>query len=57
MTWEAVAVTYILMGLMFSWMSNKGSWVLYGKPLHWSAWVAGTFGWPIAFIVGGWRKM
>ncbi len=57
MTWEVAAVTYLLMGVMFSWMSNKGHRLLYGRPLHWTAWVAGTIGWPIVFIIGGWRKL
>ncbi len=57
MIWEAVIVVYFLMGLMFSWMSDKGSRVLYDRPLHWSAWVVGTIGWLPAFIIAGWRKM
>lgn len=56
MTWEAFLVVHLLMGLGFSWMSNKGHKSLYGTPLHWSAWVAGTIAWPIAFIIAGWRK-
>ena len=56
MIWEAVIGGYLLMGLLFSWMSAKGHRVLYGTALHWSAWVAGTIGWPIAFIVGGRKK-
>jgi hypothetical protein len=56
MIWEAVIVVYLLMGLGFSWMSNKGHRVLYGTPMHWSAWIAGTIGWLPAFIIAGWRK-
>lgn len=56
MIWEAVVVTYLLMGLLFSWMSSKGHKSLYGTPLRWHGWVAGTITWPIAFIIGGRRK-
>ena len=56
MTGEAVLVVYLLMGLGFSWMSDKGHRSLHGKPMHWSAWVAGTIGWFFAFIIAGWRK-
>lgn len=57
MIWEAVIVIYLLMGLIFSWMSDKGHMSLYNTPLPWSYWVAGTLGWPVAFIIGGWRKI
>ena len=53
MIWEAVTVVYLVMGLLFSWMSNKGHKSLYGTPLSWHSWVAGAIGWPIAFIIGG----
>jgi hypothetical protein len=56
MTWETFLVVYFLMGLGFSWMSAKGHRSLYKRPLHWSAWVAGTIAWPIAFILGGRKK-
>ena len=54
--WEAFLATYLLMGLLFSWMSGKGHKVLYGTPLPWHGWVAGTIGWPIAFIIGGRKR-
>lgn len=56
MTWEAVIIVYLVMGLGFSWMSSKGHRALYGTPLLWPSWVAGIIAWPIAFIISGRKK-
>lgn len=56
MIWEIVVATYLMMGLLFSWMSSKGHKALYGTPLSWYGWVASTVGWLPALIIAGWRK-
>ncbi len=56
MIWETVIIVYLLMGVGFSWMSDKGHKSLYGTPLSWHSWVAGIIGWLPAFIIAGWRK-
>ena len=55
MSWEVMVIVYLMMGLGFSWMSDKGHRALYSSPLPWPSWAAGIIGWPIIFIAG-WRK-
>lgn len=56
MIWEAVIITYLLLGLFTTWMASIGHKLIYGTSYGWPAWIAGTVGWPIAFLIGGRKK-